>query len=481
MDRKPHRPILAALLPGAATTLAMVAILGVGHSTSRLVLAAAVGLAAAAAAGVVALRPLLRVLRTWREHLDDASQRLAALETESAAPAPEPIDVASLVAPLADDGRMDEALGDLAAALQDEERLRERRDARAEEARDVLRRARELVSTPETDDVNAGARLQTLLEGVERELGAVRDALQAVLPHAIAEDEVAALLHEHVATGQDSLRRAGEGSGEIDERIEHLGALVRRLETRSREIGQVLLVLNDITEQTNLLALNAAIIAAQAGEHGKGFGVVADEMRNLSERASSSTKETELLAQTLRDDVAQAVRGLTETRDVVRTMSAAIARTGESQATLAELAKRARASAREGVGAAERQAAELRELAARIPALREERARLERLDRDVARPARRALSEAANLLEAHAQLLAIRDSLRTRLESAVGYLRERRGRERAERARWEEGLRTVHESGRRVLDALEERRRRDVVVREIARDIRVLAAPTTPR
>ena len=479
--RRPQRPILVALVPGAAATLAMIVVLGAGHSPSRLALAAAVGLAAAAVAGLLAIRPLLRVLRAWRDHLDEASQRLVALEAESAAPAPEPIDVAALATPLPDDGRLDEALGDLAAALQDEERLRERRESRAEQVRDVLRRARELTSTPDGDDANASARLQTILEGVERELGTVRDALQAVLPHAIAEDEVAALVHEHVAAGQDALRRAGEGSGEIDERIERLGSLVRRLETRSREIEQVLLVLNDITEQTNLLALNAAIIAAQAGEHGKGFGVVADEMRNLSERASSSTKETELLAQTLRDDVAQAVRGLTETRDVVRTMGASIARSAESQATLAELAKRARASAREGVGAAERQAAELRELASRIPALRDERARLERLDRDVARPARRALAEAADLLEANAPLLAIRDSLRTRLENAVGYLRERRGRERQDRARWEEGLRSVRESGRRVLDALEERRRRDVVVREIARHIRELTPPTSAR
>lgn len=477
--RGPQSPFFVALIPGAAATVAMALALGDGHSVARLVLAATCGIAAATVAGIVALRPLLRVLRTWRGHLDDASRRLAALEAESSSPAPEPIDVAVLAPPPTDDGRLDEALGDLSAALQDEERLRERHDARGEEVRELLRRGRDLAGTPDSEDTNAGSRLQSLLEGLERELGTVRDALQAVLPHAIAEDEVAALLTEHIATGQEALRRAGEGSGEIDERIERLGSLVRRLEARSRDIGQVLLVLNDITEQTNLLALNAAIIAAQAGEHGKGFGVVADEMRNLSERASSSTKETELLAQTLRDDVAQAVRGLTETGDVVRTMGAAIARSSEAQSTLSELAKRSRTAAREGVAAAERQAAELRDLAARIPTLREERARLERLDREVARPARRALAETADVLEAHTQLLAIRDSLRTRLESAVGYLRERRGQERQERVRWEESVRTVRESGRRVLDALEERRRRDHVVREIARDIHELAAPST--
>ena len=85
------------------------------------------------------------------------------------------------------------------------------------------------------------------------------------------------------------------------------------------------------------------------------------------------------------------------------------------------------------------------------------------------------------MLEAQAQLLTVRDSLRARLESAVSYLNDRRSHERQDRARWEEGLRTFRESGRRVLDALEERRRRDHVVGEIARDIRELASSAPDR
>jgi methyl-accepting chemotaxis protein len=244
---------------------------------------------------------------------------------------------------------------------------------------------------------------------------------------------------------------------------------------RSREIGQVLLVLNDITEQANLLALNAAIIAAQAGEQGKGFGVVADEMRNLSERASSSTKETELLTGALRDDVSQAVRGLSEARDAVRGVIGGVARCSESHITIADLAKRSRAAAREGMSAAERQSSDLRDLASRLPALREERARLERFEREVVRPARRALTESADLIEGQSQLLAVRGSLRARLDNAVQVIRDHQGLEQRERERLEEGLRTVRESGRRVLDALEEGRRRDHLVRGIARDIRELA------
>ncbi len=82
----------------------------------------------------------------------------------------------------------------------------------------------------------------------------------------------------------DGIQKIRDTSGGVSQVISELGA-------RAAEIGNILNVIEDVTDETNLLALNAAIIAAQAGEHGRGFSVVADEIKDLAERTAASTKE----------------------------------------------------------------------------------------------------------------------------------------------------------------------------------------------
>ncbi|MDE1312393.1 methyl-accepting chemotaxis protein [Vibrio aestuarianus] len=110
--------------------------------------------------------------------------------------------------------------------------------------------------------------------------------------------------------GRAVVNKAKDAISRLAADIENTGKVVEQLASTTQDIGSILDVIRDISDQTNLLALNAAIEAARAGEQGRGFAVVADEVRNLASRTASSTDEIQKMINQLQNDAKDAVTAM---------------------------------------------------------------------------------------------------------------------------------------------------------------------------
>lgn len=113
-------------------------------------------------------------------------------------------------------------------------------------------------------------------------------------------------------SGTVSMRAASKALEQIAESLGTTASVVNSLEERSQQIGGIIGVISGIAEQTNLLALNAAIEAARAGEQGRGFAVVADEVRNLASRTSQATREISTMIGSVQDETTRAMTSIDE-------------------------------------------------------------------------------------------------------------------------------------------------------------------------
>ncbi|GAB7128481.1 chemotaxis chemoreceptor PilJ [Silvimonas sp. JCM 19000] len=209
-------------------------------------------------------------------------------------------------------------------------------------------------------------------------------SIQGVSATAAQSSEVAQASLAAAEQGAAAVNNQIKGMNEIREQIQETAKRIKRLGESSQEIGEIVELISDITEQTNVLALNAAIQAAAAGEAGRGFSVVAEEVQRLAERSGEATKQIGAIVKTIQTDTHDAVaamevstqgvvegaklsdaagRALTQIESVTRDLSALIQSIAHETEDQTALAARVNASMRDILAVTEQTSAGVKQSA----------------------------------------------------------------------------------------------------------------------
>lgn len=201
--------------------------------------------------------------------------------------------------------------------------------------------------------ISTGRELGDGVQQMERSVAVQSSASSAIAAN--VEELTVSINHVSDNTGdasrlaQDSDRQAREGRRTVDQLIDEINQVSGVVTTASERIGglaiesekisNIVQVIKDIAEQTNLLALNAAIEAARAGEHGRGFAVVADEVRKLSERTAQSTREITAMVESIQNSTQQVVTEIDRGVGAVQNSVDHARQAGDTIGTLQDIAR----------------------------------------------------------------------------------------------------------------------------------------------
>jgi methyl-accepting chemotaxis protein len=213
------------------------------------------------------------------------------------------------------------------------------------------------------DGVARGAQEQASAVSKASQITArISQAIEQVANNAQAVTRDSAEAARYSRDGAKTVRETISGMEDIRSKVGLSAGKVQEMGTRSEEIGAIVETIEDIASQTNLLALNAAIEAARAGEQGKGFAVVADEVRKLAERSSLATKEIAGLIKGIQKTVAEAVSAMQESASEVEAGVLRANSSGEALKSILDAAESVYKQADEAGGAAARVSAAASEL-----------------------------------------------------------------------------------------------------------------------
>ena len=164
--------------------------------------------------------------------------------------------------------------------------------------------------------------------------------------------------------GYEAVQNVIKEINSIEAAVDNTSSVMEELGASSQKIGDIIAVIDEIADQTNLLALNAAIEAARAGEQGRGFAVVADEVRKLAERTSKATKEITATITFIQDDTAKAIDSMLKGKNKVKNGVDVAKKAGERIETIKELTNKLKDMITQIATAAEEQSTAAEEISA---------------------------------------------------------------------------------------------------------------------